>query len=183
MGKKVSEIYQLSPLTHGRTDIYQTMYLAWTTVVPCSLSHETPQKILPPLLFLWLHYYISWRLRVKMFVHTWRCTNSVLNTTYYVGEVYILVHTEAGKLVTETILRIPGRTAVLLLPGRSDLRGPPTASFSYLQDEMYNSAARKHTACQLCEATSAPEPILENLTYNMFLLGRLNMRGISSAMC
>lgn len=71
-----------------------------------------------------------------MFAHTWRCTNSVLNTTYYVGQVYILVHTEAGKLGTETIVRIPGRTAVLLLPGGSDLRRPLTASFLYWQDEM-----------------------------------------------
>lgn len=65
------------------------MHLAWTTAAPCSLSHKTPQKILPPLLFLWLYYYISWRLRVKMFVHTWRSTNSVLNVTYCVGQVYI----------------------------------------------------------------------------------------------
>lgn len=137
MGKKVSEICQLSPLIHGRTDIYQTMYLVWTTVAPCSLPHETVlRKLLPPLLYLWLHYCISWRLRVKMFAHTWRWTNSVLNITYYVGQVYILVHTEAGKLGTETIVRIPGRTAVLLLPGGSDLRRPLTASFLYWQDEM-----------------------------------------------
>lgn len=174
MGKKVSEIYQLSPLIRGRTDIYQTMHLAWTTAAPCSLSHKIPQKIPLPLLFLWLHYYISWRLRVKMFVHTWISTNSVLNVKNYVGQVYILVHIEAGKLGTETILRIPGR---------SDLRGSPTASFSYLQDGIYNSAARKDTACQFCEATCAPEPILENLTCSMFFLVRLNMRGISAAMC
>lgn len=117
-----------------------------------------------------------------MFVHTQRCPNSVLNMTYYVGQVYILVHTEAGKLGTETVLRIPGRTAVLLFPGRSDLRGPPPTSLSYLQDEVYNSVARKDTACQLCEATCASEPILENLTSSMFLLVRLNVRRISSVM-
>lgn len=98
-------------------------------------------------------------------------------------QVYILVHTEAGKLGTETVLRIPGRTAMLLLPGRSDLRGPPTTSLSYFQDEVYNSVARKDTACRLCEATCASEPILENLTSSIFLLVRLNMGGISSAMC
>lgn len=131
MRKKVSD--QLPPLIHGRTDIYQTVYSAWTTAAPCSLSHETPQKTTTSLTPC-LHYYISWRFRVKMFAHTRRCTNFVHNTTYYVGHVYILIHTEAGKL--GTILRIPRRTVVLLLPGTSDLRGPLTTSFLYLQEEM-----------------------------------------------
>jgi len=80
MWKEVTEVYWSASLITGSTDLCQPMHSSGTTAAPCSSSHKTVLgKLLPPLLCLWAHCYLSWKLRVTRFAHTWRCNKSVLN--------------------------------------------------------------------------------------------------------
>lgn len=176
----MTEVYQSASLIPGSIDLHQPMYSAWTTVAPCSSSHKMVLgKLLPPLLCLWLHRYLSWKSRVTMFAHTWRCTKSVLHNARYVRQGYIPVHTEAGKLGTETVLRISGSLAP---SWEKQLERTTNNSLYVCRMKCRTQREKKDTDCQLCEGTCVSEPVLENLTCGMFLLMMLNVRGTSTAM-